>query len=144
MLKLWGTKKRLTIDLIFALILGLLYWGFHSKLPGLESEVNKLFIASYLLLGLGVLIFYLSAEMNPRFASITHTGLFPFSALIFTFVKWTPVAITQPQLTGGESALSTGLLAYVLMMIAYFNIQLFIHRKKSRKDETERSEDIFQ
>lgn len=130
MFKLPKNKYSFATDLIFAILLGLLYLSLHFKLPGIKEEVNKLFLAAYLLLGLGILILYLASEMNPRLASIIHIGLFPFSNLIFLFVKWFPNVIPQIEKT---ETFSLGILAYVFLLIAYFNIQIFIHRKEPKK-----------
>lgn len=128
MFKFLRVKRRFGTDLVFAIVSGMLYWGFYSKLPAVRSEVNVLFIATYIFLGLGILILYLASEMNPKFASIVHVGFFPLASIVFLFSKWLPTVI--PSVRGLESALSLGILAYVLSLFAYFNIQLYIHREE--------------
>lgn len=132
MFKFLRAKRRFAADLAFAVVLGLFYWSFRWKLPNIGPEVDKLFLAAYIFLGVGILILYLASDMNPKLASIVHVGLFPFLNLAFLFVKWMPDAVSS---VGEVRTLSLGMLVYVLMLMAYFNIQLLVHRKEPEPEE---------
>ncbi|KXA99558.1 hypothetical protein AKJ47_00055 [candidate division MSBL1 archaeon SCGC-AAA261G05] len=141
MFRFLRTKRRFGVDAIFAIILALTYWGFHSGLSAISSDVNTLFLATYLFLGLGVLVLYLVSDMNPEFASIVHVGLFPFFSLIFIFAKWMPDVI--PELNGIEMSFSLAMLAYTLLMIVFFTVQLLIHQSEPEPQEVRRMKGVI-
>ncbi|KXB06143.1 hypothetical protein AKJ53_01190 [candidate division MSBL1 archaeon SCGC-AAA382F02] len=133
MFKFLRVKRRFGIDLVFIVILGILYWSFHSGLPTIQPQVNDLFLATFLFLGFGTLSLYLAADINPKLASLTHTGFFPLASLTFLALKWLP-SITS----GFEESkllLSLGIIGYGIVLIAYFNIQFLIHRKEPNPQE---------
>lgn len=121
----FGPKRRFVIDATFAVALGILFWAMYPNLQTIQREVGVLFVASYILLGLGALIFYLVAGMNYRVASLAHVGTFPFLSIFYLFGKWMPDVITKVQ--GEEEALSLGILAYVLILVVFLVSQLLLH-----------------
>jgi len=120
-LRKFGPKRRLAMDAVFAIALAILFWAMYSNLQTIRPEVG----ASYALLGLGALIFYLVAGMNYRFASLTHVGTFPFLSIFYLFGKWMPDAITKLQ--GEEVAFSLGILVHVLILVAFLVSHLLLH-----------------
>lgn len=141
MFRFLRTKRRFAVDVIFAIILAITYWGFHSELASIRSNVNTLFLATYIFLGLGVLVLYLVSDMNPEFASIVHVGLFPFFSLIFIFAKWMPDVM--PNIIQSSQAFSLGILVYTLLMIGFFTIQLFIHQSEPEPQEVRRMKGVI-
>lgn len=131
MLERLRPKRGLAIDLVFAAVLTVLYIGFSSKLGRIQSDVNILFLASYLFLFLGVLLLLMISEMNPTLATVIHIGAFPFLSLIFLFAKWLPAVM--PKLDGMELSLSLGLLAYVLALIASLFVQFYFRQGVSSR-----------
>lgn len=124
---LWQSNKlEFAIDLIFVALLLFLYLAFRSYLFTIYLE--NLFIASYLCLGLSVLFFFLIFDMNQKLASVLHIGTFPILSIIFLFQRWLPEATSQ--LGSVKMALSLLLLVYVLMMVAFLDIQLYLYWKR--------------
>ncbi|MBS3815704.1 MAG: hypothetical protein KGY45_03985 [Hadesarchaea archaeon] len=138
MIELLRAKRRLGTDLVFTIILIVTYLILSLELTQIITELNSLFLATFAFLGLGLLILLLISDMNPRFASIIHAGVFPFFSLIFTFSKWMPNTI--PNLTGIELQFSITILFYTFLMIAYFTTQLLIHQKTPMPQEIRRSQ----
>lgn len=133
----WLKKRRwLTIDLVFAVILAVLYTIFSLEFEVIRFNINILFLASYLFLLLNILFFLLIFKMNQSLAESIHIVAFPFLSLIFLFAKWLPTIISRLD-DMGES-LTIGLLAYVLTMFAFFSVQLAIQRSAG-SEETPKS-----
>jgi hypothetical protein len=97
------------------------------NLNALTSELNALALASYVLLGLGTLIFYLTVGMNPNFALLVHAVLFPLLALIYVFSKWLPGIIAAWPADTSPGAFGVGLLAYVLVLMGFFVVQFSLY-----------------
>ena len=98
------------------------------NLTALISELNTLALASYVLLGLGTLIFYLMVGMNPSFALLVHTGLFPLLAIFYLFLKWLPGVIAGAPFDGtSPETFGACLLAYVLVLVGFFTVQFSIY-----------------
>ena len=51
-------NRGITVDVIFVASLALLFWITRSSMQAVQREIEILFIASYALLGLGVLILF--------------------------------------------------------------------------------------
>ncbi|MCD6248152.1 MAG: hypothetical protein J7J17_01690 [Hadesarchaea archaeon] len=95
-------------------------------MQAVQREIEILFIASYALLGLGVLIYYLLAEMNFHVASLAHVGIFPIVGLFYLFGRWMPNVIVALE-PGDEVKFSLILLLYVLTLTSFLVSQFFIH-----------------
>jgi len=119
-------NRRITVDVIFVAILTLLFWITRSSMQAVQREIEILFIASYALLGLGVLIYYLLAEMNFHVASLAHVGIFPIVGLFYLFGRWMPNVIVALE-PGDEVKFSLILLLYVLTLTSFLVSQFFIH-----------------
>lgn len=124
---LWQSNRiELTIDLIFAALLLILYLIFRIY-PSI-IYIENLLIASYLCLGLSALFFFLIFDMNQKLASILHIGTFPILSIIFLFQRWLPEATSQ--LGSVKMVLSIFLLVYVLMMVSFLDAQLYLYWKR--------------
>lgn len=114
-------KPQLMADAAFGIALTVLYVGFVLALQEIQSEISTLFLASYALLGLGTLFFYLIFSTNSNLALIIHTWLFPLFCLLNLFLRWLPSVIVV-----GQADINTffgSVLIYVLLLFAFFVVQ---------------------
>ncbi|KUO40489.1 MAG: hypothetical protein AVW05_03635 [Hadesarchaea archaeon DG-33] len=114
-------KPPLMADAAFGIALAVLYLGFVLAFQGIQSEISILFLASYALLGLGTLFFYLIFSTNSNLALIIHTWLFPLFCLLNLFLRWLPSVIVV-----GRAEINTffgSVLIYVLLLFAFFVVQ---------------------
>jgi len=114
-------KPQLMADVAFGIALTVLYVGFVLALKDIQSEVHALFLASYALLGLGTLFFYLIFSTNSNLALMIHTWLFPLFCLLNLFLRWLPSVIVV-----GRADINTffgSALIYVLLLFAFFVVQ---------------------
>jgi hypothetical protein len=114
-------KPPLIADAAFGIALAVLYLGFVLAFQGIQSEISTLFLASYALLGLGTLFFYLLFSTNSNLALIIHTWLFPLFCLLNLFLRWLPSVIIV-----GRAEINTffgSVLIYVLLLFAFFIVQ---------------------
>lgn len=119
-------KPQLIADAAFGIALAVLYVGFSLALREIQSEVNALFLASYALLGLGALVFYLVFAANSKLALLVHIWLFPLFCLLNLFLRWVPsvIVIGGVPLGGVDvNTFSAGMLVYVLLLFAFFVVQ---------------------
>ncbi|MBA7655896.1 hypothetical protein ES703_63806 [subsurface metagenome] len=114
-------KPQLMADVAFGIALAVLHIGFFLVLQDIQSEVNTLFLASYALLGLGTLIFYLIFSTNSNLAFMVHTWLFPLFCLLNLFLRWLPRVIVIG--CADINAFSGSVLIYVLLLFAFFIVQ---------------------
>ncbi len=108
-------------DAAFGIALAVLHIGFVLALQEIQSEINTLFLASYALLGLGTLVFYLIFATNSNLAFMIHTWLFPLFCLLNLFLRWLPSVSVV-----GRADINTffgGVLIYVLLLFAFFVVQ---------------------
>lgn len=113
-------KPQLVADIAFGIALAVLYVGFSLTLKDIQSEVNALFLASYALLGLGVLVFYLVFAANSKLAFLLHVWIFPLFSTLNLFLRWMPGAIVS---VIDVQALSGLILVYVLLLFTFFVVQ---------------------
>lgn len=113
-------KLQLVADVAFGIALALLYVGFSLTLKDIQSEINALFLASYALLGLGVLVFYLVFMTNSKLALLFHVWIFPLFSIFNLFLRWMPDAVVR---VTDVQALSSLILVYVLLLFAFFITQ---------------------
>ncbi len=123
-----GPRRRFVVDAAFVVVMAILFSVMYSNLQVIQEEILVLFVASYAILGLGIVLYYLLSGMNTRVASLAHVGTFPLLSIFVLFGKWMPEAIAKVQ--GQEEALSIGLLVYVLMLIVYLIAQLLLHQNE--------------
>ena len=119
-------KPQLLADIAFGIALAALYILFSLVLKGFQSEVNDLFLASYLLLGFSVLALYLVLSANRNLALSLHVFIFPLFSLFNLFLKWVPSVI------GGVAdfqVLSGLILVYVLVLIMFFVVQSILRTR---------------
>jgi hypothetical protein len=128
-------KLQLAVDGIFAVILAIFYLILRSSLRALEAELNVLFLASYISLGLGALMLYLIFSMNSRAALFAHATLFPTLGTFYLFLKWMPDVIKGAEgvaLYGADPvAFSGSVLVYLILLFGFFASQLtlYLYRK---------------
>lgn len=108
------------VDVAFGIALAVLYVGFSLTLINIQSEINALFLASYALLGLGVLVFYLVFMTNSKLALLFHVWIFPLFSTFNLFLRWMPDAMGR---VTDVHALSSLILVYVLLLFAFFVTQ---------------------
>ncbi len=120
-----GFGRRWVTDAIFAVILAAWLGVLYFNLQEIRPEVGTLFAASYILLGIGALVFYLLSGMNYRLASLVHVGTLPFVGIFYLFGRWMPDVI--PEVEGIEGEFSLAVLLYVLVLIAFLIVQLVMH-----------------
>ena len=119
-------KLQLVADVAFGIALAVLYVGFSLTLKDIQSEINALFLASYVLLGLGVLVFYLVFVANSKLAFLLHVWIFPLFSTFNLFLRWMPgvmVSVINVQ------ALSNLILVYVLLLFAFFVTQSTLRKR---------------
>ncbi len=120
-------KRRLALDGLFGALLLFFYIVFRLKFSAKIAEMNRLFLASYIFLLLGVFLFYLTYDMNAELASALHMSIFPVSSASFMFTKWAP--IIQNGATNSRYTFYYALISYNLLLISYFVLQYFRHRE---------------
>jgi len=126
-------KPQLMVDIAFGEALGVLYIIFSLSLRGIQSEVNALFLASYALLGLGVLALYLVFNANSNLALFLHIFIFPLFSLFNLFLKWVPDAIGRGT---DVQVLSSLILVYVLLLLGYFVVQSILRTRTAGRIAT--------
>lgn len=119
-------KPQLVADVAFGIGLAVLYVGFSLALKDIQSEVNALFLASYALLGLGVLAFYLVFAANLKLALFLHVCIFPLFSALNLFLRWMPSAMVSVK---DVQALSGLTLVYVLFLYAFFATQSILRKR---------------
>ena len=126
-------KLQLLADIAFGIALAVLYIIFSLSLRGIQSEFNALFLASYALLGLGVLALYLVFSANPNLALFLHIFIFPLFSLFNLFLRWVPDTIG-----GGTDVqvLSSLILVYVLLLLAFFVVQSILRTRTAGRIAT--------
>ena len=125
-------KPQLVVaDIAFGIALAVLYVGFSLALKNIQSEVNALFLASYALLGLGALVFYLVFAANSKLALLLHVWIFPLFSTLNLFLRWMPSVIGS--IINGSlidvQALSSLILVYVLFLFTFFIIQSILRTR---------------
>lgn len=126
-------KFQLATDVLFLLALGAIHVVLSQYLAEIRSEINVLFIASYLLLALGALTLYLVFSVNSKLALNLHIWIFPLLALLNLFLRWIPNVIgTDGSLPTSVNVqiFSGGLLVYVLALFAFFFVQLITRARE--------------
>ena len=119
-------KPQLLADVAFGIALAALYILFSFVLRGFQSEVNDLFLASYLLLGFSVLALYLVLSANRNLALSLHVFIFPLFCLFNLFLKWVPGMIGS---VADFQVLSGLILVYVLVLIMFFVVQSILRTR---------------
>jgi hypothetical protein len=91
-------------------------------------QLNELFVASCVALGLNLLFFYLILGINHKAAFFLHIILFPAISLFYTFLKWMPSVIEGARgvtLYGAcPEVFSALMLVHVILLAGYFLAQL--------------------
>jgi len=126
-------KPQLAADAAFGIALAVLYIGFSLALREIQSEVNALFFASYALLGLGALVFYLVFSTNQNLALSLHVWIFPLFNLFNLFLRWVPGAIAG---VIDVQTLSGLILVYVLLLFAFFVVQSILRTRVASRIAT--------
>lgn len=132
-------RPQLVADAAFGIALAVLYVIFSSALGGIQAEVNALFLASYALLGLSALVFYLVFAANSKLALLVHTWLFPLFCLLNLFLRWMPsVVVIGGVPLGGADAniLSGGVLVYLFLLFAFFVVQSILRARTAGRVAT--------
>lgn len=126
-------NPQLIADAAFGIALAVLYIGFSLALREIQAEVNALFLASYALLGLGALVFYLVFSANQNLALSLHVWIFPLFNLFNLFLRWVPGAIAGAI---DVQTLSGLILVYVLLLFAFFVVQSILRTRVASRIAT--------
>jgi heme/copper-type cytochrome/quinol oxidase subunit 3 len=108
----------------------------HLKIGELSSEINFLFLFTYLILGAGLLILYLLLNMNPKLSLAIHAGFFPVFSILYLFLKWMPsvISVNGVPLNGGDPMIfSAGLFMYLLFLMAFLGTQIYFYTKELKE-----------
>ncbi len=119
-------KLQLMADIAFGIALAVLYVGFSLTLKNIQLEINSLFLASYALLGLGVLVFYLVLMTNSKLALLLHVWTFPLFSTLNLFLRWMPSVMGK---VTNVQVLFSIILVYVLLLFAFFVAQSALRKR---------------
>lgn len=132
MLKPRALKLQLAVDGAFAGILAAFYLGLRVQLRPLGAELGSLFLASYISLGLGLVLLYLTFGINPKLALGMHAMTFPLLGTFYLFLKWLPAVLTSGSLLEGVDPVvfSGTLLVYLILLFGFLlaQFQLYLRR----------------
>lgn len=118
---------QLIVDAVFFGMLSIFYVAFRQVLSPMLPQLNELFVAGCVALGLNLLFFYLMLGINLKVAFFLHIVLFPAISLFYTFLKWMPSVIEGAggvTLYGARPGVFSALmLVHVILLAGYFLAQ---------------------